>query len=175
MSYTCVPVNIRPHLVKYLIEQFPAHEEAKYCGKHVKSVKIKTNSPLGKYIRAMCVKAKVPEKAVNYNFFFSVEENCAEGNVYAYKNGKYSFLMFPQEFIEDLNEMLEEMFRMNFFYFVEGYRMTGQYGSRKEAIRLFIDRYELYEHGFNMETLEKTITRMSQENGQWGPMVQKVK
>lgn len=175
MSYTCVPVSIRPHLVKFLIEQFPAHKEAQYCGKKVKSVKIKTNSPLGKYIRSMCLKTDFPEKVSSYNFFFSVEETCSKGNVYAFKNGKYNFLKFPGEFVEDLNEMLEEIFRMNFYYFVEGYKMTGQYGSRKEAIRLFIDRFELYEYGFNMESMEQTFTRISKDNAQWGVLVQKVK
>lgn len=168
-----VPVKIRPHLVKYLMDRFPTHAEAVYCGKRVKSVKIKTNSPLGRYIRSMMVKADVPEKATNFNFFFSVEENCAKGSVYSYQSGKYSFLKFPQEFIEDLNELLEDMFRMAFFYFVEGYRMTGKFGDRKEAIRLFIDKYELYEYGFNLDILEKQYTRLKGENSEWSPLVSK--
>lgn len=175
MSLTCVPVYIRPHLVKFLIDQFPPDKEAMYCGKRVKSVKIRTNSPLGKYIRSMCVKADYPAKSSNYNFFFSVEEKVAEGSVYGYKNGQYHFLRFPEQFIEDLNEMLEEIFRMSFFYFVDGYRTSGRYGSRKEAIRLFIDRYELYEHGFNIDTLEQIITRMNKNNAKWSPLVQKTK
>lgn len=174
MSLTCVPVKIRPHLVKFLIDQFPIDRDAQYCGKRVVSVKIKSNSPIGKYIRSMCVKVDYPAKADNYNFFFSVNETESEGTVYGYKNGKYRFLELPEQFIDDLNELLEEVFRMNFTYFVEGFRMTGMYGSRREAIRLFIDRYDLFEYGFNMDTLEQIITRNSKGNN-WSPLVQKAK
>lgn len=172
---TLVPVNIRPHLIKYLYESFPAEKEAKYRGKAVKSVRVSVNSPLGKYIRSMCVKCDYPQKITNFNFFFSVEENVSSGSVYAFASGKYNFLRFPEEFIEDLNEMLESMFRMTFFYFVEGYKQSGKYGSRAEAIRLFIDRYDLFEHDFTFDALNKQFTRLQEENHSLAPLIQKTK
>lgn len=175
MSRSLVPVKIRPHLVKYLFERFPTEKEREshYCGKKVKSVRINTNSPLGKYIRSMCVKSDYPQNPAHFNFFFSVDDNCSTGSLYGYKSGKYSFLKFPEEFIEDLNEMLEEMFYISFYYFVEGYRQTKEFGGRSEAIRVFIDRYDLYECGFNFSTLDKRFTRLSVENRNFAPLVQK--
>lgn len=175
MSRSLVPVKIRPHLIKYLYDNFPAEQEAKYRGKAVKSVRININSPLGKYIRSMCVKADYPLNPSHFNFFFSVEESCPSGSLYAYKSGVHNFLQFPEEFIEDLNEMLEEMFRMSFYFFVEGFKHTGQFGSRADGVRAFIDRYDLYEHNFTFDALNKQYTRLKAENHALNPLIQKPK
>lgn len=175
MSHSLVPVKIRPHLIKYLYENFPAEKEAKYRGKEVKSVRVSVNSPLGKYIRSMCVKIDYPLKIENFNFFFSVDENVSAGSVYAYQCGKHTFLRFPEEFIDDLNELLESMFRLSFYYFVEGVRQSGKYGSRAEAVRMFIDRYDLYEHGFTFDALNKNYGRLAEEYSSFSPLIQKSK
>lgn len=123
----------------------------------------------------MCTKCDYPEKHSNYNLFFSVQDVEFEGSLYGFQSGKFSFLKFPEEFIEDLNELFEDMFRISFFYYVEGFRSTGKYGSIDQGIKSFIEHYELYEHNFNFATLQQQYFRLRKENRQLSPLISKPK
>lgn len=162
MSYSLVPVNLKPHLVAFLFEHFEGKEET-YLGKKVKSARIDTRSSLGRYIRMMCVKTGKPEPASKYNFFLSVksveDSKKFKGTLFRFHRGKCSWLMLPPEFNEDLNELLQDLFESSLFYYVEGYRVNGGYGAFRKGLRDFIDQYNLYECGYTFGALEQMYMR----------------
>lgn len=157
-----IPINIRPHLVPFLYQEFEG-KEAVYLGKRVSSIKIGADSSLGRSMALYTVKADFPKRSEYYNIYLTLEElpngkKKYEGNYYRLESGKRSFLEFPPEAVVQINNLLEDIFRISFVYFVDGY--TQHSGSSvKAAIDLFIDKYDLLEFGFSNESMRQLYYR----------------
>ena len=136
-------------------------EEQNYRGQMVKVVKIHSSSVLGRYIRMMVVKTDKPPRRQNYNFCLSIRniEDKYQTEIYSFATGNKTFFKIPEEFNKDLNDMIQNLFETAFFYYVEGFRKKGYIGAMRDGIRSFIDKYELYEHGYSFAGLEQIYFR----------------
>ncbi|MHA3788314.1 hypothetical protein ACX0HA_08910 [Flavobacterium hauense] len=157
-----VPVNIRPHLIPFFFLEFEG-KEASYCGKTVTAVKISTSSSLGKMIRLFMLKVEKPAKVDHYNLFLSVADNPEggkqyEGNYFKYVSGANSFLELPADVNREINNLLEDIFRLSFIFFVDGFMHNGKPNITK-GIDFFIDKYDLLEFGFCNEKLRQLYYR----------------
>lgn len=168
MGRSIVPVNIRPHLIPFLYQEFEGIE-AHYIRTKVKAAKISTRSTLGKIIRLMIEKADKPEKIDNFNVFLNVsdvEKSKFFGSVFKAQSGKHTFLRLPDPGVKLLNDYLEDNFRLSFVAFVCGYTAEPQQQhffkqtrSIQDAIEAFMDTYNLRELGFSKMTLQKYYER----------------
>lgn len=109
------------------------------------------------------IKVDTPEKPSDfYNIYLTVEDTPEgkkyDGNFYRYESGRQSFLKLPQEVNTAFNDLLEDIFRMGFFTYIEGY-LQGENTRLNEGIDTFIDKYDLLEHGFSRETLRQLYYR----------------
>ncbi|OBQ56086.1 hypothetical protein JJL45_05265 [Tamlana sp. s12] len=173
MSRSVVPVNIRPHLVPFLYQEFEGIE-ANYLSKKVKAAKISTRSVFGKVIRLLMVKADKPLQADKFQAFLSVqnsERNQFFGHFYKSQNGTHTFLRLPEAGAKLINDYLEDVFRLALVSFIVGYTSSENQKSlfekkrtTQEAINVFMDTYNLREHGFSAPTLQKYYEREVKNN-----------
>ncbi|AXP79196.1 hypothetical protein CJ739_96 [Mariniflexile rhizosphaerae] len=172
MHRSIIPVNIRPHLVPFLYQEFEGIEE-NYLDSRVKAAKISTRTVLGKIIRLLAEKSEKPLKAKSYNVFLSVrnKESCDFfGSVYKYQSGSYSFLRLPEEGCRLLNDHLEDTFRLVLVSFVLGYVTKKEQGDVAEALNIFLDSFNLREFGYS----EPTIRRMYDRELQSGAILKRL-
>lgn len=164
-----VPANIRPHLIPYFFKEFEG-KEALYLGKKVHAVRISTTSSLGHWMRLFMIKVDVPDRNTDhYNLFLTVEDTPSgnkkyEGNYYRYESGARSFLTLPTDVNKALNDLLEDIFRMAFVSFVDGYvnaRTDKKVNDNGvvDAINIFIDKYDLLEVGLSTESMRQVYYR----------------
>lgn len=151
-----VPVQIESFLIPYLFEKYDG-QEAIYRGVRVKQITITQKTPIGKYIRLLCERVEVQKKNTSYNIFISV---CSQahwkGSIYTYVDGRRSFLALPKSAQSVVNATFKEEFYNAFYFYVNGFAEKGQV---KTGIKNFIDRYNLYEFGFNYLALERRYNR----------------
>lgn len=156
-----VPINIRPHLIPFFFKEFEV-KEAVYLNLKVNAVKISTKSSLGKMIRMFMVKVDKPIRAEHYQLHLSVIDTpkgkVYEGSAYAYESGAKSFLRLQNDANIAINELLEDIFRTSFNFFVEGY-MQGKESKLTDAINFFIEKYDLLEFGYCHETMRQLYYR----------------
>lgn len=153
---------IRPDLIPVLFQFFEG-EEYTIGDKKVKGVKIDLKSSLGRYIRSMCIKAERPETKRFFNMVFEVNDLSSKsysGSVYQYIDGKNHFLKLPEEFVDDLNHMLEDIFRTSLNSYLRGYEKKGII---KEGIRQYMKDFELEEHGHTLESIERMYMRFKKK------------
>jgi len=159
-----VPVDIRPHLVNFLMREFEGIE-ANYYGKRVKSCKLNNNSILGFIFRLMLEKSTFSQKNIHqFKFFLHVQEfspKSSRGQIYKVQSGKTSFLKVPENQANDFNDILENLFRISFIYYVKGYATHSNNQQIKEAILSFMDIYSLYDFDYNEESLRRLYNRYS--------------
>lgn len=161
MDRSIIPVNIRPHLVPFLYQEFEGIEE-NYLNSKVKAAKINTHTVLGKMIRLLAEKSEKPLKTKHYNVFLSVknkESGHFFGCVYKYQSGSYSFLRLPEEGSKLINDHLEETFRLVLVSFVLGYSTKKTKGDVSEALNIFLDTFNLREYGFSLPTVRQMYER----------------
>lgn len=162
-----VPIQIRPHLIPFFFQEFDG-EEASYLNKKVTAIKVSTKSSLGRTIRLFMVKVNIPVKIDNYQLYLSVADHpdggkTYEGNFYRFESGQSSFLQLPPEVNRDINNLLEDIFRMAFIFYVDGYMEDGK-KNITQGINKFIDQYELLEFGFCNEKLRQLYYREKGKN-----------
>lgn len=161
MSRSIIPLNIRPHLVPFLYQEFEGIE-SQYLNTRVKAAKVNTGSTVGKMIRLLAEKSDYPLKAEKYNVFLSIKDeeyNNFFGGVFKYASGTYSFLRLPEEACKLINDHFEEMFRLTLVCFVMGYSTKKQQGDVSEGINIFLDSFNLREYGYSESTLRKIYER----------------
>lgn len=159
---TLIPTTIDEDLIPVLYTMFEG-KEYNIAGKKVKGVKIDLKSSLGRYIRMMCVKAERPDTKRFYNIVFEVQDLSSKkysGSVYQYIDGANHFLKLPEEFVKDLNHMLEDMFRTSLNSYLRGYEKAGVI---KEGIRQYMKDFELEEHGHTLESIERMYMRFKKK------------
>jgi hypothetical protein len=157
-----VPVQIRPHLIPFFFQEFDG-EEASYLNQKVTAVKFSSKSSWGKMIRMFMVKVNMPKKVDHYQLYLRVADSpqgqkTYEGNFYKFESGASSFLELPPDVNHDINSLLEDIFRMAFVFYVDGY-MVGGKRNIVQGINSFIDKYELLEFGFCNEKLRQLYYR----------------
>ncbi|OIQ22030.1 MAG: hypothetical protein BM557_01230 [Flavobacterium sp. MedPE-SWcel] len=161
-----VPVHIRPHLIPFFFKEFEG-EQATYLNKEVTAIKISTRSSLGKMIRMFMIKAETPVKSEFYQLYLSVADTPSgkafEGTAYSFESGSKSFLELPPDVNKVINDLLEDIFRITFVFFVQGYMHHGKPNITK-AINEFIDMYDLLEVGFCNEKLRQLYYREKRKN-----------
>ena len=168
MSQTLVPVKIRKHLIPFFYKEF-AGIEAKYFGKEVKACQINMTSSLGFMLKVTLEKADVPIKSDKYYLYLSMFDEDQDG-LYNCVSGKKNWLHVPEHVCTQINNILEDQFRIAFVYFVEGILRANKMLKLdkdillKEAISEFMIDYELDECGFNLESMRRLYDRTKEED-----------
>lgn len=163
-----VPILIRPHLVPFFFKESEG-EEFNYNGKRGKSVLFSPMvSTVGRIIRLLMIKSGKPLKIDNFNLYLSISDTGNgkkyQGQFYKHESGRNSFLMLPKEASEDINDLLEDIFRMAFISYVNGCIENNKDAMVRQAIDTFIEKYELEETGFSNDTLRRLYYREKKNN-----------
>lgn len=158
-----VPIKIREHLVPFFFKESDG-KEVTYGNKRVKAVLYSPMvSTVGRIIRLLMVKAERHLNVDNFNLFLTISDNGNgkkyEGQFYKHESGRNSFLMLPKEANDDINDLLEDMFRMSFISYMNGCVENNGEAVVTSAIDKFIDKYELLEFGFSNDTLRRLYYR----------------
>ena len=127
-----------------------------------------TISTVGRIIRLLMVKSEKPVNIDNYNLCLTVSDNAGSkkytGQFYKNEKGTNSFLMLPKEANEDINDFLEDMFRMSFISYMNGCVENNDEAVIRAAINKFIDKYDLLEFDFSNDTLRQLYYREKKNN-----------
>lgn len=164
-----VPVMIRPHLVPFFFKESDG-KEAAYGNRKVKAVLFSPLvSTIGRIIRLLMVKSGKPLNVDNFNMYLTISDDgnggkAYKGEFYKHESGRNSFLMLPKDAGDDINDMLEDMFRMSFVNYVNGHLENNSNALITVAINAFIDKYDLLEFGFSNDTLRQFYYREKKKN-----------
>lgn len=158
-----VPIIIRPHLVPFFFKESEG-KEASYGNKKVKSVLFSPMvSTVGRIIRLLMIKSGRPLNINNFNLYLTIMDNGAGkkyiGQFYKQESGRNSFLMLPEDANDDINDLLEDIFRMSFISYMNGCIENNGEAVVTYAIDKFIDKYDLLEFGFSNDTLRRLYYR----------------
>lgn len=154
------PVAIRTHLVSFLFKEFEG-KEASYMNTKSKSIKIYPFSSLGKILYSQLNPEMKLGKKDQFILYLMIERKKAlefQGHIYVEISKGYEKLLLPEENIKNINNLLEDIFRLAFCYFIEGALEYANIGVAT-AIDKFIDKYDLLESGFCNETLRRLYYR----------------
>jgi len=161
---THVPVHIKPHLVAFFFKEMQG-EEINYLNFRAKAVTLAFSSSLSKFLRITLQKADVPVKLDNYRLLLSVSDKKEyKGSIYKIIDGHKHFLSLPEEINSDINNLLEDIFRIAFLYYVLGRAESSESNCITQAIYSFIENYELFECGFDVESFRRYYYRELKNN-----------
>ena len=163
-----VPIVIREHLVPFFFKESEG-KEASYGNKKVKAVLFSsTVSSVGRVIRLLMVKSGKPLVVKNFNLYLTISDDGNgkryTGHFYKQESGRNSFLMLPKEANDDINDLLEDIFRLSFISYMNGCVENNDDAMVTRAIDKFIDKYELLEFGFSNDTLRRLYYREKKNN-----------
>lgn len=158
-----VPINIRPHLVSFFFKEVEG-EEIHYLKFRSKSFVMQQSSALNAIIRIVLVTTDIPVKPSDLSLLLTIneanDEKIFSGTMYQLASGQSNFLKVPPEANKILNDLLEDVFYISFTYYVLGHIENSSKACITEAIRSFMDKYELLEHGFDIERLRRHYYRV---------------
>ena len=156
---TLVPFKIYPHLLVFFFKEFEGVSR-KYCGKQCKAIQIDRTSSIGKYILSNLKKIDYPIKDISS---LNNKNSIIKHSIYKRENFSNSFVELPEEYIHDINEMMDTIFRTSFFYYISGMVRNNE-SKIIHAISAFIEDYELYEYEYlSEEALKRLYYRMKKE------------
>lgn len=163
-----VPIKIKEHLVPFFFKETKG-DEAMYLNKKVKAAIFSAEaSSVGKIIRMLMVKCGQPLKVSNFNLFLTISDEGGtkryKGEFYKQESGRNSFLKLPEEANKDINDLLEDMFRMAFTSYIDGCIENNGEAVIVYAIDKFIDKYDLLEFGFCNDTLRRLYYREKEKS-----------
>jgi hypothetical protein len=158
-----VPILIRQHLIPFFFKESEG-EEFLYGNKRGKSVLFSPMvSTVGRIIRLLMIKSGKPLNVDNFNLYLSISDTSNGkqylGQFYKHENGRNSFLMLPKEANDDINDLLEDIFRMSFVSYMNGCIENNGEAVVTMAIDKFINKYDLLEFGFSNDTLRRFYYR----------------
>jgi hypothetical protein len=162
MSVSVVPIVIRQHLVSFFFKESDG-ETARYGNRVVKSVLFSPDvSSVGRIFRLLLEKSNNFEKINNFNLYITIIDNVQtksyQGQFYKHVNGANSILKLPEQASKDINDLLEDIFRMAFVSYVNG-AMEHTTMPIVQIIDKFIDKYDLLEVNFSNDTLRRMYYR----------------
>jgi hypothetical protein len=163
-----VPITIRKHLVPYFFIESEG-DVFTYGNQKVKTALFSPDvSSVGKIIRMLMTKSGKPLKINNFNLCLTVSDDGNSkkytGQFYKHVSGRNSYLMLPEEANDDINDLLEDMFRMSFVSYMNGCIENNDEAVVVSAIDKWIDKYDLLEFGFSNDTLRQQYYR-EKKNG----------
>lgn len=165
-----IPSYIRPHLVPFLFKELEG-TEAGYMNKEVKSITIHPSSSLGKYLQAQIATTVKLKKKDKFIIYLTVEKkrfNIFYGLFYIVIDKVKERLMLPEEAVNNINYLIEDMFRIGFIYYVDGSIAAGK--SITNSIDSFIDKYDLLEVGFSNNNLRTLYYREKKKDSKLSRM-----
>lgn len=163
-----VPFKLSEHIIHYFFQEFKG-QSRKYVGREVKIIPIDKHSFVGKYIVSNLKKTNYPTKKIREFTLFiemaNVERRyyCTKQKLFKKENLENSFVELDDEFLSDVDDMLDDLFRQNFFYYVYG-SVQNDEGKVIPTIRKFFDRYNLWNLGFDVEQMRQQYYRMLRES-----------
>lgn len=159
-----VPVHIKPHLVAFFFKEM-AGEEINYLNFRAKAIKLTFSSTLNKFLRITLSKVELPVRLNNLHMLLSInDEKEYKGTMYNLEDSQKHFLALPEEVNSDVNDLLDDFFRIAFVYYVSGHIENSDFPCVTRAINSFITLYELDEFGFDIEGLRRFYYREISNN-----------
>lgn len=159
---TLAPINIKPHLVSFFFKEGKGKEQV-FMKKRVKPLIFHKTSSLARLIRTIMEKSNQPFEVEHFNVFLEVNETASKtyrGTIYKQVSGVNSFLKLPEEANRDINDLLEDIFRMSMVAYVNGaVENSNNDAEIVAAINRFIDKYDLLEFGFNLSQIRRDYYR----------------
>lgn len=159
-----VPLTLRPHLVSFLLKEMVG-EERSYAGYKCKILDIPKRSYLYDFLLQRIEKSDYPiGKDINsFNVYLDVKATSrrrfvVKGKFFQIQSLGRSFVYLPQEFMEEVNDLFEQLFRTTFYSYV-----TAKADNEERitsAILSFIDKYELFEAGISQPQLRQLYYRI---------------
>ena len=159
---TLAPIDIKPHLVSFFFQEGKG-KELVFMKKKVKPLIFHKTSSLSRLIRTIMEKSNQPFDVEHFNVFLEINETSSKkykGTIYKQVSGVNSFLKLPDEANRDINDLLDDMFRMALVSYVNGaVENSNGDAEKKAAINKFIDKYDLLEFGFSVSGLRRFYYR----------------
>lgn len=156
------PVKIRPHLIPFLFKELEG-KDSEYMGKKNKAIVIYPFSIIGKFLNYQLESGNKEGKKNPYTIYLSIEKKTIttyDGTIYISENGTYFQLFLTEDQIQELNNLLEDIFRISFIYYMDGFlKYNKNINPISAAINDFIEEYNLLEVGFSYDTLRKLYYR----------------
>lgn len=151
------PVKIRDHLVPFLFQEMEG-TIAFYEGQKVKMIRLLPSSSLANYLYTHIDYEKRNNNFPNDNFliYLSIEKKSKfvySGTIYIDRKGVKEEMLLNLDKIREINNLLEDLFRVSMVYFIEGCKCAKMPISK--GITAFIEKYNLYEYGFEDSTIRK--------------------
>ena len=168
MNSNIIPLTLRPHLVFFLMKELTGTEKT-FARFKCKTYDLSKDSLIGKFIIDRLEKLDYPVKNVDrFNFFLEIKNTTrrrwnAQGKFFKIENLSKSFVFLPDQFREEVNDLIEQQFRTVFYSYVIAYKDDDENISK--AILRFIDKYDLFEAGFSQAQLRKLYYRMREAGG----------
>ncbi|AZA93029.1 Uncharacterised protein [Chryseobacterium nakagawai] len=168
MNSNIIPLTIRPHLVFFLIKELTGTEKI-FAGFKCKTYDLSKDSLIGRFIIDRLDKCDYPVKNVEkFNFFLEIKNTTrkrwiANGKFFKIENLSRSFVVLPDIYKEEVNDLIEQQFRTVFYSYVAAYKDDEETISM--AILRFIEKYDLFEAGFSQIQLRKLYYRMRESGG----------
>lgn len=158
-----VPIVIKEHLIPFFFKESEGKEVC-YGNRRVKAVLFSPMvSTVGRIIRLLMIKSGRPLNVDNFNLYLTISDDGNSkkylGQFYKIENGRNSFLQLPKEANDDINDLLEDIFRMSFISYINGCVENNTDAVVISAINKFIDKYDLLEFGFSTDTLRRLYYR----------------
>jgi hypothetical protein len=161
---------IRPQLVPFLFKELEG-TEASYMSKEVKSIAIHPSSSLGKYLQCQMPEETKLKKKDKFIIYLTVEKkrfNIFYGLFYIEISKVKEPLMLSEASVNNINYLIEDMFRIGFIYYVDGSIAAGK--SITHSIDSFIDKYDLLEVGFSNNNLRTLYYREKKKDSKLSRM-----
>jgi hypothetical protein len=160
-SENLMPAQIRPHLIPFLFKEMEG-SEANYMTKKTKTIKIYPFSSLGKFMYNLMsghVKLGKNDHMVLYLTIEQKKFNVYYGYLYASIGKSYELVKLNENQVKELNNLLEDIFRISFVYYIDGYVEFSPFGNIRNGIDRFLDKYDLLELGFQTESMRQLYYR----------------
>lgn len=166
---TLIPFKLSPHIIHYFFQEFEGSSK-RYAGREVKTISLDPESFIGKFIVANLRKIDYPVKNISeFNLFIEMayisrKKICTKQKLFKRETFTNSFVELPVEFMKDVDDMLDDLFRHNFYYFVEGYSKDEDDAKVRKGVRMFMDKYDLWNFDtFNIDQFTRLYYRMKNE------------
>lgn len=152
------PLEIRPHLIPFLFEELEGNEAA-HDNVNAKFIPFQNKSSMARYLHCQ-MGYKSSDNKPKFLFYLVIcQKNKLHfsGSVYIETKGLKEKLFIDAEKVTEFNNLIEDVFRVSFKSFVDGCLFAGL--SLKNAIEYFLDKYDLYEFGYDFENFRMIYYR----------------
>lgn len=166
MNSNIVPLNLRPHLVSFLMKEMPGESKG-FAGYRCTVFNIPTYSFAGSFLLEKLEKIDYPVKNIqSFSMYLDVKATSrkryvSKGKFYKVESMGRSFVYLPEEFVESINNIFEQQFRLAFYHFVDA-RLDNK-GLISKTIVEFIDKYDLFECNISQMQLRQLYYKLKKE------------